>query len=106
MEAMCRLEPKRDDYSIRRSSIFCTWMCLPDSKFLTFAISIFVFIYHPSIFSCPKHPILLKLGVWFLPQCAQNTHKLLNFDENPLIAVLKYGKNTQKAGTYTYNMSM
>ena len=45
----------------------CLWMWLPDPENLTFSISIFCTITHPSVcisFLKEKHPVLLKLGAF------------------------------------------
>ena len=88
-----------------------TWMCLPDLENLTFSIYQFLPNFPPiSIpFSKEKHPLLTKLGAFYnnlpkihpiyviwAPSSLVNPHRYTKFRE----------KAPQKAGTYTFTMSM
>ena len=90
---------------------FCMWMCLPDFKILTFAIPIFVPIYHPSVhqFRKKKNTLFWSNWVLFTKICSKYTQFTYTgaflCDKKSLI-LSKFAKSTQMAGTYTYTMSM
>ena len=90
-----------------------TWMCLPDLENLTISIPNFCLISYTHQYTIfeRKAPNFDQIGC-FLQYLAQNTPNLCILgsfvsDENPPIAIPNFTKKApQKAGTYTYTMSM